>query len=107
MAELKCVAEKCVYNKNNLCSKGDIMVGGKHAEAIDDTCCESFMEKKGDRESYTSSTSHPRSYISIDCEATKCAYNQNFKCVAEHVNIKGCDAHKSGETACATFKDKK
>ena len=28
MAELKCVAEKCVYNKNYLCSKGDIMVGG-------------------------------------------------------------------------------
>ena len=45
MAELKCVAENCVYNKNYLCSKGDIMVGGKHAEEIDDTCCESFMEK--------------------------------------------------------------
>ena len=35
MAELKCLAEKCVYNKDYLCSKGDIMVGGKHADTID------------------------------------------------------------------------
>lgn len=106
MAELKCVAENCVYNKDCLCSKGDIMVGGKHANTIDDTCCESFMEKRQGRDSYTSSTSHPSNYISIDCEATKCVYNQNYKCVAEHVDIRGCDACKSAETACATFKDK-
>ncbi len=106
MAELKCVAENCVYNKNYLCSKGDIMVGGKHAETIDDTCCESFMEKRGERDSYTSSTAHPTNYISIDCEAAKCVHNQNYKCVAEHVDIRGCDACKCGETACATFKEK-
>ena len=106
MAELKCVAEKCVYNKDYLCSKGDIMVGGKHADTIDDTCCESFMERRQDREAYTSSTSHPSNYISIDCEATRCIYNQNYKCVAEHVDIRGVDAEKSMETACATFTDK-
>ena len=27
--------------------------------------------------------------ISIDCEATKCVYNSNYKCHAEHVDIKG------------------
>ena len=31
MADLKCVVENCTYNKDCLCSKGDIMVGGKHA----------------------------------------------------------------------------
>ena len=28
MADLKCVVENCSYNKDCLCSKGDIMVGG-------------------------------------------------------------------------------
>ena len=28
MADLKCVVENCTYNKDCLCSKGDIMVGG-------------------------------------------------------------------------------
>ena len=44
MADLKCVAENCAYNKECLCTKGDIMVGGKHAKEIEDTCCESFIE---------------------------------------------------------------
>ena len=106
MAELKCLAEKCVYNKDYLCSKGDIMVGGKHADSIDDTCCESFMERRQDREAYTSSTSHPSNYISIDCEAVRCMYNTNYKCHADHVDIKGNGANDCKETACATFKER-
>ena len=43
MAELKCTAVNCTYNKEKLCSKGDIMVGGKHACKMDETCCESFI----------------------------------------------------------------
>ena len=37
MADLKCVVENCTYNKDCLCSKGDIMVGGKHACDCDGT----------------------------------------------------------------------
>ncbi len=106
MAELKCGAESCTYNKEHLCSKGDIMVGGKHACNCEDTCCESFMVKREGEDSYTSSLSHPSSIISIDCEAVKCVYNQNYKCSAEHVDIRGAHACGSKETACATFKEK-
>ena len=106
MAELKCGAESCVYNKEKLCSKGDIMVGGKHASNSEDTCCESFMVKRPGIESYTSAISHPSHVISIDCEAVKCIYNSNYKCVAEHVDIRGNKANESRETACATFKEK-
>ena len=52
MAELKCMAEKCNYNKDCLCSKGDIMVGGKNACESSDTNCESFHKR--DRDTYTS-----------------------------------------------------
>ncbi len=106
MAELKCGAESCIYNKEHLCAKGDIMVGGKHADKYDDTCCESFVVRKEGRDAYTSSLSHPSIVISIDCEAVKCVYNQNYKCVAEHVDIRGSRANDSKETACATFTER-
>ncbi len=103
MAELKCGVENCFYNKDCCCSKGDIMIGGKHAGTSKDTCCESFAEKKGD--SYTSALNHPSKTISIDCEATKCMYNSNYKCYAEHVDIKGCGTSGCKGTECATFKE--
>lgn len=106
MADLKCTVETCIYNKECLCSKGDIMVGGKHANNTDDTCCESFVQRREGHDAYTSSLNHPSRTISIDCEATKCIYNNNYKCVAEHVDIRGGDACVSRETACATFKEK-
>jgi hypothetical protein len=49
---------------------------------------------------------HPCKTISIDCEAVKCVYNSNYKCHAEHVDIKGCGACDCRETACATFKER-
>lgn len=107
MAELKCTVESCTYNKEKLCCKGDIMVGGKHADKTEDTCCESFVQKKEGRDSYTSSLNHASGMISIDCEAVKCLYNSNYKCVAERVDIKGGQACDSKGTACATFKEKK
>jgi hypothetical protein len=104
MAELKCKADTCTYNKNECCCKGDIMVGGKHAVCDDDTCCESFAPKRG--ESMTNATSHPSHIISVDCEAQKCVHNANYKCMAEHVEISGCGACNCRETACASFRER-
>ena len=104
MAELNCKAKNCTYNKDNLCSKGDIMVGEKHAKTSAETCCESFSKRKED--SVSNATCHPSRTISIDCEAANCAYNSNYKCTAEHVNISGSNADASKETSCGTFKEK-
>lgn len=104
MADLKCKADSCTYNKSEYCCKGDIMVGGKHACDSNDTCCESFSERRGD--SFSSALDHPSQTISIDCEASKCVYNNNYKCLADHVDIKGCGACDCRETACATFKER-
>lgn len=105
MADLNCGVKSCVYNEECLCSKGDIMVGGKNAENSSDTCCESFLQKKEGRESMKSSIAHPSKFISIDCEATKCMYNSNYKCTADHVDIKGHDAKNDADTICATFRE--
>lgn len=106
MAELKCGVSSCTYNADSYCCKGDIMVGGKHACDCEQTCCESFAQKKEGADSYTSSLAHPSKTISIDCEAVKCMYNSNYKCVADHVDIKGCGACDCRETACATFAER-
>lgn len=103
MAELKCGVENCFYNDDCCCCKGDIMVGGAHADVSRDTCCESFAQRKED--SYTSSLNHPSSTISIDCEAVKCVYNSDYKCHAEHVDIKGNGACDCKSTECVTFKE--
>lgn len=104
MAQLNCTAGNCAYNKEKCCCKGDILVGGRYAEEEKDTCCESFMEAKADR--FTSALEHPSRTISIDCEAVKCVYNSNYKCIAEHVDIKGCVTCDCKNTLCATFKGK-
>ena len=104
MTDLKCSVENCVYNKSECCCKGDILVGGKHAENKNDTCCESFAQEGKDH--VTSALEHPSKMISIDCEAVKCIYNSNYKCTAEHIDIKGCGACDCRETACATFTEK-
>lgn len=101
MAQLTCGVETCSYNKQKKCSKGDIMVGGSQAESDRDTCCESFRPEGCD--SYTSALDHPCQTISIDCEATKCKYNSNYKCYAENVSIEGCHAKDCKETLCGTF----
>ena len=106
MAELRCQVENCTYNKEKLCSKGDIMVGGKRADKAEDTCCESFLQEREGMAAFRNAISHPSKIISIDCEAVKCIYNNNYKCVAEHVDIKGHSACDCKETACATFKEK-
>lgn len=106
MAELKCAVENCTYNEQHLCSKGDIMVGGREACSCDDTCCESFLQGREGTEVFKSSMKHPGKTISIDCEVVKCIYNANYKCHAEHVDITGAGANVSRETACATFTEK-
>jgi hypothetical protein len=104
MATLACNAKNCAYNEESKCCKGDIMVGGKNACACDETCCESFRDEG--TEHFSSALNHPCQTISIDCEATNCVHNTNYKCHAENVKIEGTKASKYKDTACGTFKER-
>lgn len=104
MTDLKCDVKNCAYNKQQLCSKGDIMVGGKTATSPKETRCESFRDKDNDH--FVSSFDHPSSSISIDCEATNCKHNSDYRCVSDEVTIRGCTACSCKETLCSTFADK-
>lgn len=104
MAELQCKVENCIHNRETCCCKGDIYIGGKYACNTEDTCCESFVQRRAD--SFSNSLEYPSRTIYIDCDAVKCVYNNNLKCAADHVDIKGCGAADCEETACATFRER-
>ena len=101
MPLLSCMVTNCVYNKDELCSKGDIKVGGRDARVADETCCDSFEERTGD--TYSNVTGQASATSNIRCEATECRYNQSCKCHAGKISVEGGDACQCKETECATF----
>lgn len=103
MPALSCSAVTCVYNKNELCSKGDIRVGGREAKNPGETCCESFQERK---EGMSNSTAEGCgcSKIGVDCEARDCMFNENCKCEAGGIHIEGGTASTARETECSSFR---
>lgn len=103
MPALVCSAQNCVYNNAMYCSKDDILIGGEKATVCQDTCCESFEERK--RENVRSSMGSPSIDTEIKCEATKCKYNGDCVCHADHVDISGAAAHSRRQTECVTFND--
>ena len=74
MTILKCSAMTCVYNKEQLCSKGDIDVTGENATSANETSCGSFRERTGSsmKDSYTDDCGCDK--IQIDCKAHNCTY---------------------------------
>ena len=59
MTILKCSATKCMYNENELCSRGDIEITGAGARNADETNCGSFRERNAAAKRSTS-TAKPR-----------------------------------------------
>ena len=92
-----------VYNKEQLCSKGDIDVTGENATSANETSCGSFREITGSsmKGSYTDDCGCDK--IQIDCKAHNCTYNDNCKCTASSIQVDGSNAHASSDTRCDTF----
>ncbi|MEY8518702.1 DUF1540 domain-containing protein [Lachnospiraceae bacterium 29-84] len=100
MTRLRCSARNCMYNEDQLCSKGDIEIGGRGASKPNETCCESFQERRGGMKN---SVGRPQKEVEIDCRATNCNFNQDCKCCADEIGIAGSNACNCGETECASF----
>ena len=103
MTYLKCSATTCVYNKNELCSKGDINVMGSDAQHSDETCCGSFRERSASSITNSMTEGNGKKEILIDCKAHNCTYNEHCKCTAGSVGIGGVGAKESCDTKCDTF----
>ena len=103
MTRLDCSVVNCAYNKEDSCCKDNIHVGGKNAKVTDETCCESFREKK---HGMTNSNAIPSKPTEVACEAECCCYNHSCKCAADQIQMSGSNACHCGQTECATFKMK-
>ncbi|MGI6069884.1 MAG: DUF1540 domain-containing protein [Blautia sp.] len=101
MPNLKCTATTCVYNKEQLCAKGDIKVDGVNAQYVDETCCASFRERGEETSSGCNSCGCKT--IDVDCKACECVYNSNEKCTADAIDIAGANACSCQDTKCGTF----
>ncbi|MDO5134418.1 MAG: DUF1540 domain-containing protein [Eubacteriales bacterium] len=105
MTILKCSATTCMYNENNLCSKGEISVTGDSARDASETSCGSFREKTGG--TYNSAkNSCGCETIHVDCQAHNCTYNEQCKCTAGSISVDGPGATSSQQTKCGTFECK-
>lgn len=113
MPELKCTVQTCTHNKNFYCDLEGIVVGGSNAKNCEETCCDSFEERK---DSYSNSmgssmnsmnssdiTDQASALSNIDCKAVDCKYNDNCACHAGKISVEGSNACQCEQTECATF----
>lgn len=105
MPELKCTVQTCAHNEQFLCKLDKIQVGGNAAKSPQETCCDSFQERK--EGIYSNSMSDSQGSASecsdINCQATNCMYNQNCACHAGQISVEGGNATQAAGTECATF----
>ena len=101
MTCLDCTVTGCVYNADRCCCKGSIEVEGSEALQEDETCCGSFKERK--EGCGCNHADQDAKEIDVSCQATKCVFNQNLKCAADHIGIAGGNASVCAETKCASF----
>lgn len=104
MPELKCTVQTCLHNKNFYCDLDGIVVGGNQAKRAEETCCDSFEERKG--YSYGNIAGEASATSNIDCKATECQYNENCICHAGKISVEGSNACQCEQTECATFSKK-
>nr|WP_317365355.1 DUF1540 domain-containing protein [uncultured Blautia sp.] len=103
MTILNCTAVTCVYNKDRLCSRGEIEVTGSDARAADETCCGSFRDRNEGSATNSLKDSCGCEKINIDCKARECTYNEHCRCTASAIDINGENACTEAETKCGTF----
>ncbi len=83
MPALVCTAKTCIYNKNELCSKGDIKVEGKIARTKDETwCCSSFQESGRIYEQQLRGRQRMHKYLRELFSLVRIKYNEEMQCHA-------------------------
>lgn len=104
MPRLDCSVKNCYYNKDSKCCREGIKVGGHDATVEDATYCSDFKERHDSFSSDCKCDTNPSKTLEVYCNAVKCVYNDNEKCRADKIGIKGNGAKHESQTECGTFK---
>lgn len=106
--ELRCEAEKCVYNLNESCTAPGILVEGEDTMGGRFTYCSTFAVE-GDDNASLKNLNNDNNYNffitspEVECTAKNCEYNQREMCYAPHVTIVSGIASAPIQTECQTF----
>jgi hypothetical protein len=115
MNQLKCDAQNCLYNQNQLCSAEEIKVQGGDTTGGSQTFCGTFNSKSVGN--YVSSLGNMNYGGAIQqmvssgevmepkvfCNAVNCTYNSEQICQADHVQIQNPTSSTAEQTECQTF----
>ena len=102
MPLLNCTVKSCLYNKDEYCAKGDILVDGRTAKMSEGTSCKSFVERK-ENASNSCGCGSATPHIQVECKACECTFNKEERSDAEEITITGRNACKCSDTECGSF----
>lgn len=103
MPILECSVRSCFYNKSSECCLDHIEVEGSEANVPNSTACGSFRENSDTMTNSNKADLVPEPVVNIKCQATKCCFNQDCDCNADHISVAGDGANHFTETECASF----
>ena len=106
MPKINCGVQSCSYNQNNDCNAGIIQVGGKGAQACEQTCCGTYLNSASysNLAQYTCNRGDVKEIL---CRVDTCVHYQNEQCKLERINVgclEGVDVYT--ETECQSFESK-
>lgn len=99
---VNCKVTNCIHNQGCDCMAGVINVKGIHAQTVNETICNTFIEEGGysfDNLAKYNNDENTKTET-VKCSATNCKYNENQKCYADEVQIIAANA------SCGTFECK-
>ena len=116
MIELTCVATHCINNIGGFCTARVISVNGILAGEAEDTQCGTFGEKTltkaiknmvnlniGAALEQSLTTDHIVISPDVICDAEKCRFNNNRRCVSQNIVMSAVELNPSKGPYCGSF----
>ena len=93
MPLLNCTVKNCLYNKDEYCAKGNILVDGRTAKMSEGTSCKSFVEK---RESASNSCGcgSATPHIQVDATQKKSPSQEEMRANVQKQNVEASVQNK-------------
>lgn len=105
--ELRCEAEKCIFNTREICTAPEIHVNGEDTMGGRFTYCNTFSVDDDGVEALKVPDNLNSEFFEssplVQCSAQNCIYNEGEECHAPHVKILSGVATAPVQTECETF----
>ncbi|MGI6162138.1 MAG: DUF1540 domain-containing protein [Christensenellales bacterium] len=124
MQKIHCKSQSCIHNDDERCSADTILVKGGFAEKSENTYCDSYNDDAGSyilKEAEGAvrgrnvkslgrwldtefASEHEHSGTQINCTASKCSFNDEYRCTAGKITINDPSVNPKGRSECKSFR---